>query len=203
MDRITRIAALITGLTAALMLVAACGDEPEKTGTGPSVTAEADLLAVTGGTTTLTPDPDTLATLRAAGVTVRPAGAARASDGDIVLPITRGAVRPEDFTGAIRHRDAGIAVVRDGRAVPLTGLVVSTEFDGYLAATSLGRTVGALDQTGLVARHGADSLTARGIVVTLGDQTADLLDRRLGTDVFAGGLPLGTLRIDAEPAPIG
>jgi hypothetical protein len=39
-------------------------------------------------------------------------------------------------------------------------------------------------------------------VVSLANQTAQLIDRRLGTDVLSGGMRLGTLRIDAEPAPI-
>jgi hypothetical protein len=75
--RTARIAALAAAVAASLTLVAACGDAPEKTGTGPSVTADAGLLAVTGGTTTLTLDLDTLGTLGAAGVAARSAPSTR------------------------------------------------------------------------------------------------------------------------------
>jgi len=163
----------------------------------PAAQAAVDL---SGGTTRLTLDRGTAAALGDLGVTLAPTGAASARGRHVRFPVSGGAIDPATAAGTIRHR-GGLRLSAGGKRLVLKNYVVKVGRRITLSAQVGGSRVTILDLTGRprVSRSGFGTSVA-GLTAKLNRAAARALNATFGVTAFRAGLPLGTVRVQAEPS---
>ena len=143
-----RPAALVAGGILAVGAAACGGDDDSQRAdrersqrTPPAHTEPADTRrTLNGGRTTLVLDRQTMRILDAAGISVRPTGAAESrGEGRIVFPITAGRVDLETLSGRIEH-DGALRFTARGVSLRASDLVIRPE-RGVMTAEVAGRRV--------------------------------------------------------------
>lgn len=209
--------ALVLLCVSALTLAACGGDDPEdragprpstptapttppSTGERPSpTTPEAPVgpVSVTGGETMLRLSPTVSNVLSAVGVEVGPVAPARQVDArTISLPIVPGRLTPGEASAEVRHR-GGIAFTVAGRSLRARNPVLVPQ-RGRLSAEIDGKLVKLFDVQRAQPTTTAGALRYDDLEVRLGAEFAALLEDRIGGNAIPDGLPLGSLRVDAE-----
>lgn len=194
--------ALMSVLVAALLV--GCGDDDDaarEPGGPAAVTAEAERLNITGGTSTLRLDPSTVASLQREGIEIIALPPATTSGDGIAFEVVHGGVHPETFLGVVNHGQGGFAFERDGERVGFSELVVSTGA-GFISSDGRGARIAELELAELAAERSGDTVVARGMEVLLGEVSSEVLRNRFDERILRPGLPLGTLttRVEVEPA---
>ncbi len=176
----------------------------------PAVAAAGVLLAaapaadaavsLSGGTTRLTLDKGTAAALGSLGVKVAPTGPATAQGRHVRFPISGGSIDPASGAGTIRHR-GGLRLSAGGKRIVLKNYTVRVGRRITLSARVGGDRVTVLDLTGRprVSRSGFGT-NVSGLTARLNRTAARALNAAFGVDAFRKGIPLGTVRVQAEPS---
>jgi hypothetical protein len=163
----------------------------------PAAQAAVDL---SGGTTRLTLDRGTAKALGALGVKVAPTGAASAQGRHVRFPISGGAIDPASAAGRITHR-GGLRLSAGGKRLVLKNYVVKVGRRITLSAQVGGSRVTILKLTGKpkVSRSGFGTNVA-GLTAKLNGAAARALNATFGVTAFKRGIPLGKVRVQAEPS---
>jgi hypothetical protein len=206
--------ALVLLCVSALTLAACGGDNPEdragprpstptapttppSTDERPSPTTPEAPVSVTGGETTLRLSPTVSSVLSAVGVEVGPVAPARQVDArTIALPIVPGRLTPGKASAEVRHR-GGIAFTVAGRSLRATEPVLALQRGGLIAEIN-GKRVKLFDVQRAQPTTTAGALRYDDLEVRLGAAFAAQLEDRIGGNAIPDGLPLGSLRVDAE-----
>lgn len=177
---------LIPAVAAGALLAAAPGAE-----------AAVDL---SGGTTRLTLDRGTAKALGSLGVKVAPTGAAQAQGRHVRFPISAGAIDPASAAGRIAHR-GGLRLSAGGKRIVLKRYVVRVGRKITLSARVGGSRVTILDLTGRarISRSGFGT-NLSGLTAKLNGAAARALNATFGVTAFKRGIPLGKVRVQAEPS---
>lgn len=195
----------VVALLVCALLAIGCGDEgggnegnastPEANGGGESVEAPTEIA---GGATRLRLDEDLEDVLGAAGVSIEPGGAASSENGAIVIPITTGELDIDTLSGRIEH-DGELRFVAAGHSIAASDLRLDAG-EGTMTAEVAGRRIPLLgvDLGTPRAPETGDVIVLAGGEATLSDDMASVLNDRLGVDVFADGVSLGEVTVDAE-----
>jgi hypothetical protein len=163
----------------------------------PAAQAAVDL---SGGTTRLTLDRGTAKALGSLGVKVAPTGAASAQGRHVRFPISGGAIDPASAAGRIAHR-GGLRLSAGGKRLVLKNYVVKVGRRITLSAQVGGSRVTILKLTGKpkVSRSGFGTNVA-GLTAKLNGAAARALNATFGVTAFKRGIPLGKVRVQAEPS---
>jgi hypothetical protein len=163
----------------------------------PGAPAAVDL---DGGSTRLTLNSGTAAALGELGVTVRPTGPARARGARVTFPISTGTIDPATAAGTIQHR-GGLRLSGGGNAITLRDYAVRVGRRITLTARVGGARVAILALTGRprVRRDGFGTVVS-GLTARLTQAAARALNQTFGVHAFSRGLPLGGIRVSAEPS---
>ena len=159
--------------------------------------AAAQSAAVSDGQTMLRLDRGTAKVLDAAGVQVSPVRPATVGTSGLTFPVTGGAADPRTLAGTVRHA-GGIRFRAGGRTVVLRSPAYRIGRRSSLSMRAGGDRlrVLALDLSDArVRRSGLDTRASR-IRATLTGGAARALNRAFGVDLFAAGLPIGTVRTE-------
>lgn len=166
--------------------------------------AAADPVGVSGEATWLTIDPAVNAALLDAGVLVRPLdpGTIEREWVDCTptvlysFPVTDGTIDPGTLAGTIAH-SGGLVFINTASGASLA----ATDFRIDTAGAQLLGLVGTsyvplldLDLNAVRVRESWSALRLSNIGASLTEVAADALNASLGTDLFAGGLALGTAK---------
>ena len=183
-------------LTAALALTAVTAAPASATGKG-------EFAPIGGGATTLSLDAAVGRALTAAGVAVGPIAPATAGEAGLAFPITRGGLNEVSGVGRLEH-SGGLRIARGGASVSLSHFVVSIGRHPVLTAKVGDDRIAILDLDLDDARVIRSTFGVRvtGVEVELRRAAANALNAALGTKVFAGGLELGEVSVDARRARI-
>jgi hypothetical protein len=167
----------------------------------PAAAAKVNLA---GGSTTLKLAPATAEALADNGVSVAPIGPAKAKKGGIAFPITGGAINPASAAGRIDH-SGGLALRAGGVRVALENFRVHVGAKRAILTAAVGEdrvTVLSLSLAkAKVVRKGV-ATTVKGVRATLSGQAAKALNAAFSTELFAKGLPIGTVKVKAKPAQV-
>ena len=163
----------------------------------PAAPAAVDL---SGGKTRLTLNKGTAKALAGLGVKVAPTGPAAARGRHVSFPITGGSIDPATAAGTIAHR-GGLRLSAGGTRVTLKNFEVEVGRKITLSARLGASRVQILDLTGTpkVTRSGFGTNVA-GLTAKLNRAAAKALNGAFGVRAFTKGLPLGKVRVTAEPA---
>ena len=167
----------------------------------PAASAKVQLA---GGSTTLKLASGTAAALQANGVAVNPLNPARVRGGAVAFPITGGSIDPASAAGRIDH-SGGLALRAGGTRVALRNFRVHVGSRRAILTAQVGN--GRLTALTLslrkakVVRNGLGT-TVRGVQALLSGQAAKALNAAFQTDLFARGLPIGTVTVRAVPAQV-
>jgi hypothetical protein len=163
----------------------------------PGAQAAVDL---SGGTTRLTLDRGTAKALGSLGVKVAPTGAARAQGRHVRFPISGGSIDPASAAGRIAHR-GGLRLSAGGKRLVLKNYVVRVGRRITLSAQVGGSRVTILNLTGKprVSRSGFGT-NVGGLTAKLNRAAARALNATFGVTAFKRGIPLGKVRVQAEPS---
>lgn len=161
-------------------------------------------VQLAGGSTTLKLAPDTAAALEANGVALRPLRPARVRGGGVAFPITGGSINPATAAGRIDH-SGGLALRAGGTRVALRNFRVHVgSRRAILTAEAGGGRLTALTlslRNAKVVRNGLGT-TVRGVRALLSGQAAKALNAAFSTNLFARGLPIGTVTVRATAAQV-
>lgn len=189
----------VGGAVAATLLVAA-----PAAGAAPAAAPSA-ATALRGGTTTVTTGPGIAATLLRAGILPVAVSPGRQSFGyqrglttSFAFPVTGGAVDLTTLAGTIEHR-GGITFInlRNGKRLTVSNFVIDTRtgtLTGRVDRTTTRVPVFTLDLSAATVSATGNKVAVGNIDVRLTAVAAGALNQTLGTQVFAGGLDLGTAR---------
>lgn len=164
-----------------------------------SAAAHRKLVVITGGQTMLALDPATAQVLTDNKVSIALAGQARSRPSGLTFPISGGLVTPA-LVGTIKHT-GGLTFSAGGKSLTVEDFIINTK-TGRLTAyvDQAGARIPLLDLS--LAKAG---VTTKGSVVfvtnvkaTLDPAAATALDAYFGTKLFAGGLSIGTARVQAS-----
>ena len=188
-------------LILALMVpvLAACGGSDESGGpsTVPNSGAPEQPLRLTGVATTLDLDPQTIGVLDDNNVTLTPIAPARRSAEGVRFPITGGEVRPDTFSGRIRH--AGGLSISDGRRrVLLRDFVIETRTGQITADTGAGRIpILNLDFSSGKRADVGPTIALTDVPVKLTAAAAAAIDEALSISVLTASIPIAraTVRV--------
>jgi hypothetical protein len=163
----------------------------------PAAQAAVDL---SGGTTRLTLDRGTAKALGTLGVKVAPTGAATAQGRHVRFPISGGSIDPATAAGRIAHR-GGLRLSAGGKRIVLKNYVVKVGKKITLSAQVGGARVTILKLTGKpkVSRSGFGT-NVSGLTAKLNRTAAKALNATFGVKAFRAGIPLGKVRVQAEPS---
>jgi len=163
----------------------------------PAAQAAVDL---SGGTTRLTLDRGTAKALGSLGVKVAPTGAATAQGRHVRFPISGGSIDPASAAGTIEHR-GGLRLKAGGKRIVLKNYVVKVGKKITLSAQVGGARVKILKLTGKpkVSRSGFGT-NVSGLTAKLNRTAAKALNATFGVRAFKAGIPLGKVRVQAEPS---
>ena len=167
----------------------------------PAASAKVKLA---GGATTLKLAPATAQALSSNGVSVAPIGPAKARRGGVAFPITGGSIDPANARGAIFH-SGGLRLSAGDTRVALRNFrvhvgarrAILTARAGNARLTALSLNL----QRAKVSRPGLGT-TVKGIRAVLSGQAAKALNAAFSTNLFAKGLPIGTVVVRAVPAQV-
>lgn len=164
-----------------------------------SASAHQKLVVVTGGQTMLALNPATAKVLTDNKVSIALAGQARSRPSGITFPISGGLVTP-GLVGTIKHT-GGLTFSAGGKSLTVEDFIINTK---------IGKLTAYVDQAGvriplLDLSLAAAKVTARGNLVfvanvkaTLDPAAATALNAYFSTSLFAGGLSIGTARVQAS-----
>lgn len=157
-------------------------------------------LALSGGSTVLTPGPEVSAVLSAFGVTLAPTGKATTTANGFGFPITGGKVNARTLAGTIQHAGSGIVASSGGASLSATDFAIVIDATPALSALIGGSRVEflALDLSSVQISTTSVGLVAANIAATLTDAAALALNQAFGTTLFSSGLRLGTVSIGAR-----
>ena len=165
----------------------------------PAASAKVRLA---GGSTTLKLAPATAQALSSNGVSVTPIGPARARGGGVAFPITGGSIDPATARGAILH-SGGLRLSAGSTRVALRNFRVHVGARrAILTAAAGGARLTALSlslRNAKVSRPGLGT-TVKRIRAVLTGQAAKALNAAFDTNLFARGLPIGSVVVRAKPA---
>jgi hypothetical protein len=157
------------------------------------------LVVVEGGRTMLALNPATAKVLTENKVSVALAGEARSLPSGLTFPISGGLVTPA-LVGTIKHT-GGLTFIAGGKQLTAQDFIINTatgRLTAYIVQAKV--RIPLLDLSLAKAK-----VTAKGNVVivanvkaTLDATAATALDGYFGTKLFAGGLPIGTARVQAS-----
>ena len=161
-------------------------------------------VTLAGGSTTLKLAPGTAKALQANGVSVAPLTPARVRGGAVAFPITGGSIAPASGAGWIDH-GGGLALRAGNTRVTLRNFRVHVGARrAILTARAGGGRLTALTlslRNAQVVRNGVGT-TIRGVRALLSGQAARALNAAFATNLFARGLPIGSLTVRATPAQV-
>ena len=187
------ILAVAVALTAAL--VAGIGSSSA----APASTRSAAYAVPTGGQTMLKLDAGTAQVLADNDITVAPASEAKVGSSGITFPITGGLLNAKSLAGSIKH-SGGLTFTAGGKSLTIRNFVVSTTSQRLSAyADEAGATLPVLrlDLAKATIRASKNKLAVYALPATLTPEAAKALNEYFGTDLFAGGLKIGSVRVDA------
>lgn len=161
-------------------------------------------VQLAGGSTTLKVASGTAAALQSQGVALRPLDPARVRRGGVAFAITGGSIDPASAAGRIDH-SGGLALRSGGTRVALRNfrvhvgarraILTAQVGNGRLTALSLSL------KNAKVVRNGFGT-TVRGLRALLSGQAAKALNAAFQTNLFARGLPIGSVTVRATPAQV-
>lgn len=187
MRRISTLA--LAAIVAALLAVA------------PAASAKVTLA---GGSTTLKLAGGTAKALQANGVAVAPLTPARVRGGGVAFPITGGSIAPASGAGRIDH-SGGLALRAGNTRVTLRNFRVHVGARRAILTARAGRArLTALTLSlrhAKVVRNGLGT-TIRGVRALLSGQAANAFNAAFDTNLFARGLPIGSVTVRALPAEV-
>jgi hypothetical protein len=172
---------------------------------GTAAAAPSTATALKGGTTTVTTGPGIAGTLLRNGILPLAVPPGRQSFGynrglttSFSFPVTGGAVDLTTLAGTIEHR-GGITFVnlRNGKRLTVSNFVIDTTtgvLTGLVNRTATRVPVFTLDLSAATVSAKGNKVAVGNIDVRLTAVAAGALNQALGTQVFAGGLDLGTAR---------
>jgi hypothetical protein len=204
MNQPARLLALIAAAAVLALGLIACGDDDDATSAtttpaqqDPGGMQSAQMLSLTGESTTLVLDRGTAKVLSENKVTVAPVMPAAPLGGGIAFPITGGRVDSESLAGTIEH-SGGLTFSAGGEKVVLTDFVVNTSA-GTLASMAAGAELPTLelDLTELERSTEGGAIVASGITAALSPEAATALNDAFGVSLFEAGLPIGTVTVRA------
>ena len=165
--------------------------------TAPAASA---AVSLSDGQTRLTLAKGTAAALDDLGVKVKPTGPARAAGRHVRFPITGGSIDPATAAGTIDHR-GGLRLKAGKVKVKLDNYRVKVGAKITLSARLGGQRVTILNLTGTpkVTRDGFGT-NVSGLTAKLNRTAARALNKAFGVSAFKKGLPLGKVKVQAEPA---
>jgi hypothetical protein len=186
------------------------------TGTpGPMGAPQAELVRLTGSSTSVDLDAGTAKVLADNKVSVAPVGPATASQAGgttrVSFPITEGyvAVYPSDqpsyIRGTISH-SGGLKFTAGGKSLEVTDFIVNPG-DSTLSATvgGSGAVAQVLDLDGTNVKVSQDDqgrTLLDGTVAKLSSPGADALNKTFGVSLFKAGIPLGVVHVVATGEPV-
>ena len=131
---------------------------------------------------------------------VKPTGPARAAGRHVRFPITGGSIDPATAAGTIDHR-GGLRLKAGKVKVKLDNYRVKVGAKITLSARLGGQRVTILNLTGTpkVTRDGFGT-NVSGLTAKLNRTAARALNKAFGVSAFKKGLPLGKVKVQAEPA---
>lgn len=184
---------------AARTVLIACG-----LATALAVPANAAVVNVAGGTTSLKLDPATATALTGLGVSVNKVGAARPIAGGLAFGITGGVVDPATAAGIINHR-GGLQLRKGRTAVNLTDFRVNTRTGSMTARVNGGRAflpVLTPDVSAATITRPGISTRVANVKVKLSAAGAAALRGAFGSPAFTTGLTIGTATVAINPREV-
>jgi hypothetical protein len=164
--------------------------------------AAADVR-LAGGTTALTLDAGVARALSGAGIAVSPIRPAAVRGGAVAFPITGGRIDPATAAGTIEH-SGGLRIAAGRTVVRLTRFTVRVGRTSTLTASVGNARVPILrldTSRARITRSGLATNVA-GVRALLTAQAARALNTAFDTHLFRGGLAIGSVRVNAQPAEI-
>lgn len=191
-------------LTVVLLLAAgllpACGGSDEGGGpsTMPASGPAASPVTLTGGSTNLDLDPQTVGVLDDNDVTIVPIPPARDSSLGVRLPIVGGTLRPDTFDGTIRHA-GGLAITDGVRRISVRSLVLDTRTGQLSGDAGAGRIpLLNLDLSSGRRLDAGGTVALGNIPATLTSAAAHAIDDGLHTSVLTPSLPMAFATVQAS-----
>jgi hypothetical protein len=161
-------------------------------------------VKLAGGATTLKLYEQTAQVLTSNGVTVSPVRPAKVRGGGVAFPISGGSIDPASAAGRIGHR-GGLTLRAGGRRVTLRSFRVHVGSKRAILTARAGKArLTALSLSLAKARVRRDGLatTVTRVRATLTGQAAKALNAAFATNLFAKGLPIGSVSVRAVPAQV-
>ena len=161
-------------------------------------------VTLAGGSTTLKLAKGTAAALSANGVSVAPIGPAQLRGGGVAFPITGGAIDPASAAGRIEH-SGGLAFRAGGTRVALRNFNVHVGARRAILTARVGGgrlTVLSLSLADAKIRRRGLNTVVSGIRAVLSGQAAKALNAAFNTNLFAKGLPIGSVKVRTVPAQV-
>ena len=179
---------------------------------GPGGAPQAELLDLTGVSTSVDLDPATAKVLADNKVTVAPVEPATVSQSGgtttVSFPITEGYValypttEPSFVRGAFSH-SGGLRFSAGGKSLTVTDFIVNPG-TSTLSATVEGKSVAQIiDLDGTNVKMSQDGANTRldGTIAKLSQTGADALNKTFGVSLFTQGIPLGVVHVVATGTP--
>ncbi len=181
---------------------------------GPGGPPQAEILSLTGSSTSVDLDAGTAKVLADNKVTVAPLAPATANTSGgkttVSFPITEGyvAIYPPTERSYIRgtfSHVGGLRFTAGGRSLELTDFIVNPGNSTLTATVEGGSAASILDLDGTNVRvsqgdQGATRLD--GTIAKLSQTGADALNKFFNVSIFKAGLPLGEVHVVAEGTPV-
>ncbi|TIC87552.1 hypothetical protein E8D34_10590 [Nocardioides sp. GY 10113] len=191
--------AAATALSASLALAA-----PQAASAAPAATASAARAATfivpTGGATTLAIAPGTAQVLTDNGISVAPVSQAKVTGKGIAFPIQGGLVNATTLAGRITH-SGGLMFSAGGKDLTVRDFTINTRKGGLTAyVEEVGKRIRLLDLRLGKAKVDATKKRVKisNVGALLSDKAAAALNDYYSTDLFAGGLKIGTATVKAR-----
>jgi hypothetical protein len=189
--------------TALAASVTLAGGTAVASGTHHTTTKQAastTYVVLKGGATTLALDPGTAAALTSAGISVAPASEARVRPSGVAFPIQGGLINAKTLSGRITH-SGGLTFSAGGKDLTIRDFTVNTAKKTLTAyVDQVGARLTVLDlrlgraKVNVTARH----TTISNVKAVLSDGAASALNAYYATNLFSGGLKIGTATVSAS-----
>ena len=175
-----------------------------------TASAQAQTLTLAGGYTQLTTDPGTTKALVANRILPLPVFPSwvipTTQDGKLALRyrfyITGGQIDGATLGGEIYHSGGlKFANLRNGKSLTVKNFTIDTksaQLTAQIPALGVRAPILDLDLSGVKVTPGATYTKVGPVPATLTDVAAAALNAKLGTTLFAGGLPIGTANVYAR-----
>ena len=190
--------ALTTSLVASGVGTASATGERAPAAT--SARAGATYAVLTGGSTSLAVNPTTAALLADNGITITPASEARTTDRGFRFPIQGGLLRTRTLAGTIEH-SGGLTLSAGATDLTIRDFTVNTgkrTLSAYVDQTGRRLVVMDLKLAKAKVTIGRKRLTIARVGAVLNAGAAAALNLYYGTDLFQGGLKMGTATVRAR-----